>query len=77
MASLEKLIGLLDPLEAKHLNYTLGHYGDSISVLVVVSGARWEIRFFVDGRIEMQVFRSTDFEEAEGGRDQFFKEHGL
>lgn len=42
------------------LSYTLAHNReDAIMVLVAVPGERWEVEFFADGTIDVEVFVST------------------
>jgi hypothetical protein len=69
----------LDRLDAEKLTYNLGHYRDSITVLVAVPGAFWEVEFFDDGRVEVEIFRSTSGVEADGvaALERLFREHGL
>jgi hypothetical protein len=33
---------------------------------VVVAGERWEVEFFADGHVEVEIFRSTDEAVREG-----------
>ena len=76
---LARLLQFLDRLEAEKLTYNLGHYRDSINVLVAVPGAFWEVEFFDDGHVEVEIFRSTSGVEADGDAalERLFSEHGL
>jgi hypothetical protein len=51
-------------LEAAKLHYALGHFRDSISVLVSVPGARWEVEFFEDGQVEVEIFAPKGMKPA-------------
>ena len=55
--ALKKLVDFLEKLESLKIHYALEHNrSDSIMVLVAVPGERWEIEFFPDGHIEVEVF---------------------
>jgi hypothetical protein len=46
-------------LERKKIAFTLDRIRDeSVMVLVVVPGQRWEVEFFADGSIEVERFTS-------------------
>jgi hypothetical protein len=56
----QRLLDLLERLEGSRLHYSLGHFrDDSISVEVVVPGERWEVEFFADGSVEVEIFSSV------------------
>lgn len=57
---MEKLLAFLDRLDAGRVHYTLGHFRDSISVQISVPGERWEVEFFGDEHIEVEVFTATN-----------------
>jgi hypothetical protein len=61
-----KLLRFLDRLEESGLQYFLGHFRETINVLVTTPSARWEVEFFADGHIEVEVFRS----QGEGMRGE-------
>jgi hypothetical protein len=53
------LLSFLNDLRAAKISYRLGHCRDeAILVEVAVPGERWEIEFFEDGSVEIEVFRS-------------------
>ncbi|WP_437981240.1 hypothetical protein [Sorangium sp. So ce117] len=57
---MNELLSFLQRLHAGHLSYTLAHNRDeSIMVLVAVPGERWEVEFFSDGSVEVEVFTSN------------------
>ncbi len=59
-APIPQLLEFLGQLGQAGLSYTLAHNRDeAIMVLVAVPGARWEIEFFADGSIEVEIFEST------------------
>ena len=56
----QRLLDLLNRLDAARLRYSLGHFrDDTVAVEVVVPGERWEIELFADGRAEVEVFSSV------------------
>ena len=56
---MEDLLEFLCRLEAHRLSYTLAHNRDeSIMVTIAVPGERWEVEFFADGAVEVEVFTS-------------------
>lgn len=56
---MEDLLEFLGRLEAHRLSYTLAHNRDeAIMVTVAVPGERWEVEFFADGTVEVEVFTS-------------------
>jgi hypothetical protein len=57
--SLEKLLSFLIRLEEVQISYSLEHNRDeAIMVLIAVPGQRWEVEFFQDGSIEIEIFKS-------------------
>jgi hypothetical protein len=67
MNSLEKLLNFLMKLETHKIHYTLEcNRGEAIMVLVAVPGERWEIEFFIDGHVEVEVFESKSGLNLEG-----------
>ncbi len=57
---LSSLINLLDSLESAKIYYTLRHTQENaISVDVTVPGERWEIDYYNDGSIEIEIFKSN------------------
>jgi hypothetical protein len=59
--SLEKLLDFLGRLDAARIHYRLErNRDDALMVLAAVPGERWEVEFFADGHVEVEVFRSAD-----------------
>jgi hypothetical protein len=57
--SLEKLLSFLAQLKGARISYSLEHNRDeTIMVLITVPGQRWEVEFFQDGSIEIEIFKS-------------------
>lgn len=55
-----RLLEFLERLEGAHLRYTLAHgRPETIAVEVAVPGERWEVEFFADGAVEVEVFSSV------------------
>jgi hypothetical protein len=74
--SLDKLTSFLKRLEEARIHYTLEHNRDeSIMVIAAVPGERWEIEFFPDGNLEIEVFRSDGSISSEDRLDSFLRTH--
>ena len=59
--SLQKLLDFLDELERHKIYFRLERdRSEAIMVRVDVQGERWEIEFFADGEVEVEIFRSTE-----------------
>jgi len=59
--SLQKLLDFLDELERHKIYFRLERdRSEAIMVRVDVPGERWEIEFFADGEVEVEIFRSTE-----------------
>lgn len=77
MNSLQKLLDFLDDLEAKKIYFQLDRCrSEAIMVRVDVPGERWEVEFFADGRVEIEVFKSDGSIESESALEQLFAIHG-
>jgi hypothetical protein len=60
MNAFQKLLDFLLRLDSAHIHYSLAHFRDeTIAVEVVVPGERWEVEFFADGRVEIEIFTSV------------------
>jgi len=58
--SLQKLLDFLVRLTTNKIHYQLEcNRSEAIMVLVSVPGERWEVEYFTDGHIEVEVFRSA------------------
>ena len=56
---LDELLSFLGELRAAKISYELGQIRDeTILVAVTVPGERWEVEFFGDGSVEVEIFRS-------------------
>ncbi len=74
---MQKLLDFLNRLEQERIAYSLAHNtADAIMVLVAVPGERWEIEFFADTSIEIEVFNSGGVDEDTTLLDALFKRHG-
>ncbi len=64
--SLQKLLDFLNALDAAKIFYRLSRPRDeAIMVEVAVPGERWEVEFFADGEVAVEVFRSAGMEGEE------------
>jgi hypothetical protein len=54
---MQPLLTFLSELEERKVHFTLEHNrAEAIMVLVAVPGERWEIEFFSDGTLEVEIF---------------------
>ncbi len=58
--AMQKLLDFLAKLEQRKIYYKLNSVRDAIMVEVSVPGEYWEIEFFADGNIEVEVFKSIE-----------------
>jgi len=76
MNSLEKLLRFLDRLEEHQIYFQLARYrSEAVMVRVDVPGERWEVEFFADGHVEVEVFYSKTGVEGEEALDRLFAAH--
>jgi hypothetical protein len=70
---MENLLSFLVRLEAGKIHYSLEHNRDkAIMVLSAVPGERWEVEFFEDGSVEIEVFKSSGEIYDEKKLDELF-----
>ena len=72
-----RLLAFLDQLEGAHLHYDLKHVRDSIMVSVYIPAGMWEIEFFEDGTLEVELFKRGQGVEGvtEEWLDRFIEEN--
>lgn len=71
---LKILTEFLDKLDGCGIRYTLsGEVRTSIMVCLSLPGERWEINFYDDGHIAVEIFRSDGQAFDESKLDEFFK----
>ena len=60
MDILGSLLRFLNQLEAWRISYRLEHFReDTLMVTLSVPGERWDVEFFADGNIELEIFGSS------------------
>jgi len=60
------MLAFLERLEKARLRYTLSHFRpETLAVEISVPGERWEVEFFADGRVDVEVFSSLSSESVE------------
>ncbi|MDP9372995.1 MAG: hypothetical protein M3Q65_11210 [Chloroflexota bacterium] len=74
--SLGKALLFLEQLEQANIRYRLEHVRDSLMVVAVVPGQRWEIEFFEDGHVEVERFLSSGEIQGEEILQSLIVEHG-
>lgn len=76
MNAMRKLLDFLTELEKRHIAFTLASVrDDTIMVRIAVPGERWEVEFWDDGEVEVEVFRSEHGVEGEETLVRLFNEH--
>ena len=74
---LEKLLAFLSELDRVKIFFTLTRVRDeAIMVEIAVPGERWEIEFFGDGRVEVEVFESHGIIGGEEELARLLKDFG-
>lgn len=53
-----KLLSFLDQLDRRRIFRRLDSVRDAVMVEVSVPGSRWEVEFFADGQVEVEIFTS-------------------
>jgi hypothetical protein len=72
---LEKLLGFLSELDRRRIFFKLTRVrDDAIMVEISVPGERWEVEFFGDGRVEVEVFKSPGIIGGEEELDRLLRE---
>jgi hypothetical protein len=73
---MEKLLQFLIRLEAVKIHYIIEHNRDeAIMVIADVPGQKWEIEFFNNGEVEIEIFKSDGKIFGESEIERFFKEY--
>ena len=78
MNSFQKLLDFLNKLDEAEITYSIEHNRDeTVMVVVSVLDERWEVEFFADGEVEVEVFYASTEEDLEGEEalDRLFDEH--
>ena len=58
---MKKLLKFLTDLEAHKIHYYLEHNrDDSIMVHIAIPGERWEVEFFIDNHVEIEIFKNSE-----------------
>ena len=75
---MQEFLDFMNRLEQENISYSLEHNrSEAVMVLVTVPGERWEVEFFADGSVEVEVFTSSgDVRKAGTLLDQLFERHG-
>ena len=59
MNALEKLLAFVQQLDRRRISRRLDIVRDAIMVEIYLPGARWEVEFFADGHVEVEIFESS------------------
>ena len=72
---LEKLLGFLSELDRHKIFCKLTRVRDeAVMVEIAVPGERWEVEFFGDGRVEVEIFKSPGVIGGEDELDRLLRE---
>jgi hypothetical protein len=72
-STMEKLLDFLAQLDNRKIHYRLEcNRAEALMVLIAVPGQRWEVEFFPDGEVEVEVFQSTGPIEDESALRRLF-----
>jgi hypothetical protein len=75
MNPLQKLLDFLSELDERKLFFRLSRVrAEAIMVEVAVPGERWEIEFFPDGQVEVEVFAGSSGVQGEEAVARLFEE---
>jgi hypothetical protein len=73
MEPFKKLMRFLDDLDERKIFYRLGRVRpETLMVEIAVPGERWEVEFFEDGQVEVEVFRSSGTIQGEEALTRLF-----
>ena len=72
---MKELISFLERLRAAKISYSLTSVREAVMVSIAVPGERWEVEFFEDGEIEVEVFRSNGRIEGASAIERLFELH--
>ena len=72
-----KMDEFLTRLQEEHIHFHVDDYREeSRTVEIAVPGERWEVDFFWDGGVEIEIFRSNGEMKDETYLEQLFEKHG-
>jgi hypothetical protein len=55
--AMEKLLAFVQELDRRRIYRRLASVRDAVMVEVHIPGARWEVEFFPDGHVEVEIFK--------------------
>jgi hypothetical protein len=77
MNALQKLLDFLLELDHQKICFQLARVRpEAIMVEIAVPGERWEVEFFADAHVEVEVFGSSSGVQGEEVLDRLFREFG-
>lgn len=75
MDGMTKLLNFLSRLEKDKFHYRLEHNrDDTVMVIIDVPGQKWEVEFFADGNVEVEIFKSDGEIRNEYELERLFRE---
>jgi hypothetical protein len=77
MNALQKLLDFLAELDDQGIFFQLSRVrAEAIMVEIAVPGEPWEVEFFADGHVEVEVFASSSGIQGEEALTRLFREFG-
>lgn len=74
-SGMRTLLDFLNRLSQAKIHYDLDQCReDAVVVFVTVPGERWEVEFFADGAVEVEVFRSDGTIQGEEELERLFEQ---
>jgi hypothetical protein len=55
---MQKLLAFIDQLNTRNIFHRLNSVREAVMVEVAIPGERWEVEFFADGSVDVEIFRS-------------------
>lgn len=74
---MQKLLDFLSRLKEERITHTIErNTPDALMVLIAVPGERWEVEFFADGHVEVEVFTSGGVDRGDEHAERLFERFG-
>lgn len=75
--TMSRFFDFISRLDEVKIRHTLHRDRDDLmTVVAAVPGQRWQIDFFLDGRVQVEIFTSDGQIRGESELDRLFSEHG-
>ena len=76
MDNFAKMLDFLNELKERKIYFTLEHNRpDTIMVMIAVPGERWEVEFFAEEPVEVEVFRTLGMANPDKELERLFRDY--